>query len=229
MPLLSVIVPVYNEAKTVAQIIEKIRAVPIDKEIIIVEDCSTDGTLNVLQDILKMSGSYGTKVIYHSDNHGKGASVKDGIREATGEFVVIQDADLEYDPREYTHLLQPLSENQADLVLGSRFKSGNTSLFLHRLGSRFLTGMVNFLFGAKLNDYATCYKMARKATLVSLDLKMDGFNIDVEIICKALKGRLRIVEVPIAYYPRGYAEGKKTRWFHGFQALASILKHRLIA
>ncbi len=228
MPLLSVIVPVYNEAKTVAQIIEKIRDVPIDKEIIIVEDCSTDGTLNVLQDILKRSGSYGTRVIYHSDNQGKGASVKDGLREATGEFVVIQDADLEYDPREYTHLLQPLSQNQADLVLGSRFNSGHTGLVLHRLGNRLLTGMVNFLFGAKLNDYATCYKMARKATLDDLNLKVDGFHIDVEIVCKALKRHKRIVEVPIAYYPRGYAEGKKIRWFHGLQAIVSILRHRFV-
>lgn len=227
MPLLSVVVPVYNEAKTIRHILDKIKSVAIDKEIIVVDNCSIDGTQDMLQAILREPQFNCLKVIYHSYNKGKGTSVREGIQEAKGEFVVIQDADLEYDPAEYLNLLKPLSENKADIVLGARFKDGHSGLFIHRLGNRFLTGFLNLLFNSKLNDYATCYKMAHKAVFLDLGLQSISFDIEAEIVCKALKNNLRIVEVPISYYPRSYIQGKKIRWFDGLQAIISILKYRL--
>lgn len=226
MPLLSVIVPVYNEAKTIRQILEKINFVDIDKEIIAVDNCSTDGTQNILQEISKKPEFNSLRVIYHSYNQGKGKSVRDGIRHSQGEYIVIQDADLEYDPREYFNLLSPLLENKTDITLGARFTSGHSGLFLHRLGNKFLTTFLNFMFLSHLNDYATCYKMARRQAFIDLDLKAKSFDIEVEIVSKALKRRLRIVEVPISYYPRSYAEGKKIRWKDGLEAILSIIKYR---
>lgn len=226
MPILSVVVPVYNEVKTIEDILKKINSVNIDKEIIVVDNCSTDGTQRKLQDLLRNREFNAVKVIYHSYNKGKGESVKEGIRESRGEFVVVQDADLEYDPSEYFNLMKPLLENNADITLGARFISAHNGLKMHRLGNKFLTGFLNFMFASHLNDYATCYKMARKETFLNLNLKSSSFDIEVEIVCKALKNHLRIVEVPISYYPRSYAEGKKIRWFDGFQAITSILKYR---
>ncbi len=228
MPLLSVVVPVYNEVKTIKDILNKINSVNIDKEIIIVDNYSTDGTRDILQDILKNVWASNVRVIYHSCNRGKGASVREGIQESKGNFVVIQDADLEYDPNDYQKLMNVILENKADIVLGARFAGGHIGLTAHKLGNRFLTGLLNFLFGVKLNDYATCYKMARKETFLGLNLKAASFDIEVEIICKALNRRLRIVEVPISYYPRSYAQGKKIRWFDGLQAIASIIKYRFM-
>ncbi|TRZ95031.1 glycosyltransferase family 2 protein [bacterium] len=227
MPLLSIVVPVYNEAKTIRDILVKINAVDIDKEIIVVDNYSTDGTQDKLQEILKRNEFPSIKVIYHSYNKGKGASVREGIQEANGEIVVIQDADLEYDPREYQRLLAPILENKADIVLGARFSGSHSGLTVHRWGNRFLTGLINFLFGAKLNDYATCYKTARKNTFMDLKLKSNSFDIEVEIVSSAIKSKLRIVEVPISYYPRSYAEGKKIRWFDGLHAIISILKYSI--
>lgn len=227
MPLLSVVVPVYNEANTIRQILEKISTVAIDKEMIVVDNCSHDGTQKILQDILKNKEFESIRVIYHSYNKGKGESVKEGIIEAQGEYVVIQDADLEYDPNDYFNLMVPIKEGKADLVLGARFITGHKGLLAHRVGNKFLTGFLNFLFSSKLNDYATCYKMARKGTFMNLNLKSSSFDIEVEIVCKALKKHLRIVEVPISYYPRSYLEGKKIRWSDGFQAISSILKYKL--
>lgn len=226
MSLLSVIVPGYNEAKTIRQILEKINSVDIDKEIIVVDNCSTDGTQNILQEISKKPEFNSLRVIYHSYNQGKGKSVKDGIRHSQGEYIVIQDADLEYDPKDYFNLMKPLLENRADIVLGARFTSGHSGLLLHRLGNKFLTRFLNFMFGSYLNDYATCYKMARRETFLSLDLKSKSFDIEVEIVSKALKRRLRIAEVPILYYPRSYSQGKKIRWKDGIEAILSIIKHR---
>lgn len=225
MPLLSIIVPVYNEVKTIRDILTKISAVDIDKEIIVVDNYSTDGTQDVLQEILKRREFPAIKVIYHSYNKGKGASVREGIQEASGELVVIQDADLEYEPQEYPRLMQAILDDKADIVLGARFALGHSGLTVHRWGNKFLTGMVNFLFGVNLNDYATCYKMARKGTFLSLGLASNGFDIEVEIVSRAIRRRLRLIEVPINYYPRSYAEGKKIRWFDGLQAIAAILKY----
>ena len=228
MPLLTVVVPVYNEVKTIREILFKINSVNIDKEIVVVDNYSTDGTRDVLQDILKKKELNNIKVIYHSYNKGKGTSVRQGINEASAELVVIQDADLEYDPNDYLRLVPPILEGKADIVLGARFIGGHSGLAMHRLGNKFLTGLLNFLFAANINDYATCYKMARKSAFISLDLKSTSFDIEVEVVCKAAKNHLRIVEVPISYYPRSYAEGKKIRWFDGLQAIISILKYRFM-
>jgi glycosyltransferase involved in cell wall biosynthesis len=227
MPLLSVIVPVYNEAKTIRQIIDKINSVKIDKEIIVVDNGSTDGTQSILQDVFRNKELFNMRVIYHSFNKGKGASVREGIQEATGDIVIIQDADLEYDPKEYHNLIKPILDGIADIVLGARFLSGHGGLIAHRLGNKFLTELINWLFGANLNDYATCYKVGRKKIFIDLELKSNSFDIESEIVCKAIRYHKRIVEVPIAYYPRSYAEGKKIRWFDGLQAIMSILKYRI--
>lgn len=227
MPLLSVIVPVYNEAGTIKQILEKINAVDIDKEIIVIDNCSTDGTQGIIQGILNKAPFDCIRAIYHSYNKGKGESVREGIREAKGDFVVIQDADLEYDPGEYFNLLNPLLEDKADIVLGARFTGGHSGMAIHRLGNKFLTGFLNFMFASCLNDYATCYKMAGREKFLVLGLKSKGFDIEVEIVCKALKNNLRILEVPISYYPRSYAQGKKIRVKDGVQAIISIIKYRL--
>jgi glycosyltransferase involved in cell wall biosynthesis len=226
MPLLTIVVPVYNEVKTIREILSKINSVDIDKEIIVVDNYSTDGTRQVLQDLLKKKEINNIKAIYHSYNKGKGTAVREGIREASGEFVVIQDADLEYDPGEYSKLLSPLLEGQTDIVLGARFTVGHSGLALHRLGNKFLTRLLNALFGVNINDYATCYKMARKSVFLSLDLKSTSFDIEAEIVCKAVKHHLRIKEVPISYYPRSYSEGKKIRWLDGLHAIISILRYR---
>lgn len=224
MPLLSVVIPVYNEKETIEKILDKIRVVPVDKEIVIVDNCSTDGT----QDILKKIQTKGAiKIIYHSQNLGKGTSVRNGIKASSGEYVIIQDADLEYEPNDYPRLLEPLIQGEADMVLGVRFSKGHRGLFMHRLGNRFLTAFINCLFKADLNDYATCYKLTKKSTFESLGLGSRSFDIEVEIVCKALKKKLRIAQVPISYYARPYKEGKKIRWFDGLQAIISIIRYRL--
>lgn len=226
MPLLSVIVPVYNEAKTIRQILEKINSINIEKEIIVVDNYSTDETRNILQEILSKKEAINIKVIYHSYNKGKGTAVREGIWQANGEFVVIQDADLEYDPKEYFNLMEPLLKDRADIVLGARFTSSYHGLLMHRLGNKFLTEFLNFIFSSRINDYATCYKMARKEVFINLGLKSASFDIEVEIVSKALKKHLRITEVPISYYPRSYAEGKKIRWLDGLWALFHMFKYR---
>jgi len=222
MPLLSVIVPVYNEAKTIRQILEKINSVDIDKEIIVVDDGSSDGTDRVLREVQHNN----LKVIHHTSNRGKGAAFLTGLSNAEGELVIIQDADLEYDPNDYFQLTGAINAINVDMVLGIRFKSGYHGLFFHRLGNRLLTGLLNLLFNCRLNDYASCYKLARKSTFDGLNLKAAGFNIDAEIICNALKRNIRIKEVPISYHPRTYGEGKKIRWGDGVWAIFYILKYR---
>jgi len=222
MPLLSVMVPAYNEAKAIKQIIEKISAVDIDKEIIIVDNSSTDGTHEVLRELREEN----LKIIYHSSNRGKGASFLTGLSNASGKYVITQDADLEYDPHDYAALLKVIEEGQADLVLGARFFKGYHGLLMHRLGNRFLTFTLNLLFGARLNDYATCYKLSRREVFNALGLSATGFDIDVEIICKALRRGLRIKEVHASYHPRSYKEGKKIRVADAFQAIFAMLKYK---
>ena len=224
MPLISVIVPVYNEAKTIRQIIEKIYSVNIDKEIIIVDNNSTDGTHNVLRELHYDN----LKIIYHSTNRGKGASFLTGLNNARGEYVITQDADLEYDPNDYLMLFEAIKYGKADLVLGARFLKGYHGLLIHRLGNRFLTFVLDLLFGARLNDYATCYKLARRDTLKDLRLRATGFDIEVEIICNAIKKGLRIREVRVSYYPRTYREGKKIRFKDALWAIFYMIKYRFV-
>lgn len=224
MPLLSVIVPVFNESKTIKEILEKVSLINIDKEIIVVDDGSSDGTDRLLKNI-----SYpNLKIIYHSSNRGKGAAFLTGLANAGGEYIIIQDADLEYDPNEYLKLMEEMLKGDADLVLGARFTKGYHGLLIPRLGNRFLTGLINLLFGSNLNDFLTCYKLMRKTTIDSLNLKSNYFDIDTEIISKALKNHLRIKQIPISYNPRSYKEGKKIRWTDGAWAIIYILKYRFM-
>jgi glycosyltransferase involved in cell wall biosynthesis len=222
MPLLSVIVPVYNEAKTAGEILAKINSLALDKEIIVVDDGSTDGTGRILRSINYPN----LKVIHHSGNRGKGAAFLTGLANAAGEFVIIQDADLEYEPADFPALLERIRQGEADFVLGARFLKGHQGLFIHRLGNKFLTALLNTLFKGRLNDYATCYKLARKSTFAELDLKETGFEIDVEIVCNAIKKNMRIAEVPVRYNPRTYKSGKKIRWNDGLWAIFTMLKCR---
>lgn len=224
MALLSVIVPVYNEAHTIKEILEKMHAVNLDKEIIVVEDGSTDGTDRMLKDLR----SPNMKIIYHSSNRGKGAAFLTGLANATGDYVIIQDGDLEYDPREYVKLMQEMQAGGVDLVLGVRFTKGYHGLLIPRLGNRMLTGLINFLFRSDLNDFLTCYKLFRRDTLNALNLKSQGFDIDTELIIKSLKAKLRIKQVPITYVPRNYAQGKKIRIHDGVNAIFNILRFRFL-
>jgi len=223
MPLLSVIVPVYNEARTVRQIIEKINSVNVDKEIIVVDDGSYDGTDKILSEINYPN----LKIIYHGSNRGKGAAFLTGLANAGGELVIIQDADLEYDPAEYIKLIGEINKDNTDLVLGVRFTEGYHGLLIPRFGNRFLTILLNFLFQAKLNDFLTCYKLLRRDTLNRLELKSQNFDIETEIIAKALKRKLNIKQMPISYQPRSYQEGKKIRILDGIKFILSIIKYRL--
>lgn len=222
MPLLSVIVPVYNEEKTIRQIIEKINSVNIDKEIIVVDDGSTDGTGKALRDTVFP----GLKVIHHSSNRGKSAAFLTALSNASGEMVIIQDADLEYDPNDYLKLIDEFNKGGADLILGARFLEGYRGMLVPRLGNRFLTGLLNILFNVRLNDFLTCYKLLRRETLNNLGLKSRGFSIDTEIVSKILKKKLKIKQVAVSYKPRNYAEGKKIKWQDGVKDILSIIKYR---
>jgi glycosyltransferase involved in cell wall biosynthesis len=221
--ILSLIVPVYNEEKTIKQVIDKILAVPVEKEIIVVDDSSTDSTGKILRDLRYNN----LKVIHHSSNRGKGAAVLTGLENASGEYVVVQDADFEYDPNDYLKLLDAVKNGSADLVLGARFTSGYHGMKIPKAGNRLLTGLMNMLFGVKLNDCFTCYKLMRKADLLGLGLSSNSFDIEIEILAKAIKKRMRIVEVPVSYTPRTYHEGKKIRVKDGIWAVLRIFKFRI--
>ena len=224
MALLSIVIPVYNEKKTIRKILDKINSLSLNKEIVIVDNFSTDGTREILKDIEKQKMA---KVIYHPRNLGKGTSVQVGINAARGDFIVIQDADLEYEPADYPRLIKPLLDGGADLVLGVRFIEKHSGIFIHQLGNKFLTAMINMLFACRLNDYSTCYKMARREIFKDLNINSKSFDLEVEIICKALKKRLRIEQVPVSYYPRSYEEGKKIRWNDGIHAIIAIIGYRI--
>jgi glycosyltransferase involved in cell wall biosynthesis len=221
--MLSVIVPVYNEAKTIKQVIEKILAVPIEKEIIVVDDSSTDDTVKILRDLRYEN----LKVIYHGSNRGKGAAVRTGLENAAGEFVIVQDADFEYDPADYLKLMDAIQKGAGELILGARFTEGYHGMKIPKAGNRVLTGLVNKLFGVKLNDCFTCYKLMRKADLVGLSLSSSSFDIEIEILAKAIRKKMRIAEVPVTYNPRTYNEGKKIRIKDGIWAALRIFKFRI--
>lgn len=222
MPQFSIIVPVYNEATTIREILSRINAVPLDKEIVVVDDGSSDGTDTMLMGLAFAN----LKIIHHTSNHGKGAAFLTGLANATGEFVLIQDADLEYAPADYPQLVARMQAGDVDLVLGSRFSGVYRGLFMHQLGNKFLTWLLNRLFASSLHDYATCYKLARRKTFQELGLKGQGFDIDVEIVCNALKKKLRMAEVAVSYNPRTYRQGKKIRWLDGLWAIYYMAKYR---
>jgi glycosyltransferase involved in cell wall biosynthesis len=224
MPQLSVIVPAYNEVKTIRQILERINSVDIDKEIIVVDDGSSDGTDKMLRDI-KFNN---LKVIHHGSNRGKGAAVLTGLANAVGAFVIIQDADLEYDPSDYLKLMEVIKKENADLVLGARFIKGYKGLLIHKLGNKFLTNLLNILLRVRLNDCFTCYKLLKRESFNELSLNAFGFEIEIEIITKAIKHKLRIAQTFVSYKPRSYSEGKKIRIIDGLKAAFSIFKYRFL-
>jgi len=222
--MLSVIIPVYNEEKTIAQIIKKISAVNIDKEIIIVDDYSKDNTRSILKSFFQNNN---IKIFFSLKNRGKGASVRTGIENAHGDFIVIQDADLEYDPEDLTKLLAIAENQEADLVLGARFKDKRRGMTIPKLGNLFLTFLFNLLFGTRFNDCLTCYKLMRREKFSNSIFKSDGFDIEMEILTYAVKNKMHIAEAAISYFPRTYRKGKKIRIKDGIWLAFRILYFRL--
>ena len=229
---LSVVIPVYNEKDTIGEIVRRVSTVDVgmDKELVLVDDCSRDGTTQVLKDL--QARQPGWKFVFHERNRGKGAALRSGFSEADGDIVVIQDADLEYDPKDYKLLLAPIMDGHADVVYGSRFLGGGphrVAYFWHYLGNRLLTTLSNMMTDLNLTDMEVCYKMFRREVLQSVVLKEDRFGFEVEITAKVARGKKwRVYEVPISYYGRSYAEGKKITWRDGFRALWCILKYRFV-
>lgn len=226
---LSVIIPCYNELNTIDAIIKAVNDSPYkNKEIIIVDDFSTDGTRDKLKKIEKTHKV--SQVLYHPFNQGKGAALRTGIKSATGDLVIIQDADLEYDPNEYNRLVEPIIQNKADVVFGSRFLGGDAHrvlYFYHRIGNGFLTLLSNMLTNLNLTDMETCYKVFRREIIQSITIKENRFGFEPEITAKIAKLHCRIYEVGISYYGRTYEEGKKIGWRDGFRAIYCIIKYNL--
>ncbi len=225
---LSVIIPCFNERNTIEKVISAVLSSPVrNTEIIVVDDCSTDGTREILEREIKPQVP---AVIYHDRNRGKGAALRTGIAAATGDFVIIQDADLEYDPQEYPLLLEPLIQNKADVVYGSRFMGGRPHrvvYYWHSVGNRILTTLSNMFTNINLTDMETCYKAFRRDVIQSISIEEDRFGFEPEVTAKIAKRGSRIYEVGISYYGRTYAEGKKIGWKDGFRAVYCILKYNL--
>ncbi|NQU17548.1 MAG: glycosyltransferase family 2 protein [Candidatus Saganbacteria bacterium] len=221
---LSIIMPVYNEKMTLSKIVERVMAVDLDKELIIIDDCSTDGTRELFKQYQKDTN---IEVILQTNNQGKGAAIRAGIKKATGDYIIIQDADLEYDPNDYLKLINPIIEKKTDVVYGSRFLGDHKfSSITHFWGNKLLTLLTSALYGAKLTDMETCYKLIPAKFMKGLKLNANRFDFEPEITAKILKQGLRIVEVPISYKGREFSEGKKISWKDGFAAIGTLLKYR---
>ncbi len=232
---LSIVIPAFNEGPTIHKILDKIKAVAllngIQKEIIVINDCSTDATADNVKKYINENANQNILFLEHTENKGKGAALHTGIQNATGEILVIQDADLEYDPQEYNILLKPILNGFADVVYGSRFMGGNPHrilFFWHSIGNKFLTFLSNMATNLNLTDMETCYKMFRSNILKSVDLKEKRFGFEPEVTAKMsrIKG-IRIYEVGISYYGRTFEEGKKIGWKDGFSALYCIIKYKI--
>jgi glycosyltransferase involved in cell wall biosynthesis len=233
---LSIIIPVYNERSTIEEIIDQVRAVDVgmERELVIVDDASTDGTRELLAE--RFSADAHVRVFFHERNRGKGAAVRTGIELATGDVVLIQDADLEYDPNDYRELLRPIVEGRAQVAYGSRFLGRRYRLLgrervafpLHYLGNRFLNALTNLLYRSSLTDMETCYKAIARNVLQGLDLRANKFDFEPEVTAKILRRGHHITEVPIRYRPRTYQEGKKISWRDGARAVWILLKYRFV-
>jgi glycosyltransferase involved in cell wall biosynthesis len=222
---LSILIPVYNERATILEIIQRVQAVPFEKEIIVVDDGSTDGTRELLPPIERQ----GVIVLYHERNQGKGAAIVTALQRATGDMIVIQDADLEYDPRDYKQLVEPIIEKRAKVVYGSRFLGPRMAMFFwHMLANKMLTLMTNLLYDAILSDMETGYKAFRADIVKGMQLRSHRFDFEPEVTAKVLKRGIRIFEVPISYYGREYSEGKKIGMKDGFIAIWTLLKYRFV-
>jgi glycosyltransferase involved in cell wall biosynthesis len=237
---LTIIIPAYNEGSTIGLLLDKVKNTNlingIAKEIIIVNDCSTDDTERGIEQFIAANALLEIRYFKHEVNRGKGASIHTGIRHATGEYLIIQDADLEYDPNDYTFLLKPVVNGVADVVYGSRFMGGNPHRILfywHTIGNKFLTGLSNILTNLNLSDMETCYKLFDTKLLQSIDLKEERFGFEPEVTAKiskrAKKTSVRIYEVGISYYGRTFEEGKKINWKDGFRSIYCIIKYNLFS
>ena len=224
---LSVIIPVYNEVDHIEEIVKRVQASKLAKEIIVVDDASQDGTREILQ---RLAGKKKVHVILHEKNQGKGAAVVTGMKAAQGDILLIQDADLEYDPRDYPALLQPITEGVADVVYGSRFLGGphRVTMFWHLVANQLLTAMTNILYNTILTDMETGYKVFRREVIEGMNIKAKRFNFEPEFTAKILKRKRRIYEVPISLNPRDYTQGKKIKLKDAFEAVWALLKYRFV-
>ena len=227
MQKVTILIPVFNEVSTLEQILDKVEKADfcgMEKEIILIDDCSTDGTKDLYPKL-----PY--KVLYHGVNQGKGAALRDGFKEATGDIIVIQDADLEYDPVDYKPLIQLLLDGKADVCYGTRLAGGKPSrsfMFTHLLGNKFLSLLTNILYGSTLTDMETCYKAFKADFIKGIEIKSNRFDFEPEITAKVLKRGARLYELPVSYYGREFSEGKKITWKDGFHAIKALVKYRFV-
>jgi glycosyltransferase involved in cell wall biosynthesis len=224
---LSVIIPVYNESESIQEILKRVQSQKVAREIIVVDDGSVDGTRDVLN---RLNGKGGVRVILHEKNRGKGAAVRTGMEAAKGDVLLIQDADLEYDPRDIPHLLQPINEGIADVVYGSRFLGGprRATMYWHMIANKLLTFMTNILYDNILTDMETGYKVFRREVIEGMVLHANSFDFEPEFTAKILKRHYRIYEVPITFNPRDYTQGKKIKLHDAFEAVWTLLKYRFV-